>query len=150
MDVCGFRISVHTWFSCNWEGRYLKYLLCLLTILNLLSPLTLVRVNLVLIDNLSHPVAHLNWNSNLINFVWIKHLFFCYLCFCFCNKPCGNLSRVTNSRVHRLNHWAIRVPGRPSRLLLPGSWQYCSLWNPSALALQCLLLNVSCYVVLMH
>ena len=35
-----------------------------------------------------------------------------------CNGPCGDRTRVADSRVQRLNHWAIKVPERPSRLCL--------------------------------
>ena len=38
-----------------------------------------------------------------------------------CNGPCGYRSRVADSRVQRPNHWAIKVPERPSRLRLAGS-----------------------------
>ena len=38
-----------------------------------------------------------------------------------CNGPCEDRTRVADSRVQRLNHWAIKVPERPSRLRLAGS-----------------------------
>ena len=41
-----------------------------------------------------------------------------------CNGPCGDRTRVADSRVRRLNHWAIKVPERPSRLRLAGSLHY--------------------------
>ena len=40
--------------------------------------------------------------------------------------------RVARSRVQRLNHWAIKVPERPSRLRLAGSLHYSPpFWNSS-------------------
>ena len=46
-----------------------------------------------------------------------------------CNGPCGYRSRVADSRVQRLNHWAIKVPERPSRLRLAGSLHYSPLFE---------------------
>ena len=47
----------------------------------------------------------------------------------YCNGPCGYRSRVADSRVQRLNHWAIKVPERPSRLRLAGSLHYSPLFE---------------------
>ena len=42
---------------------------------------------------------------------------------------------VARSRVQRLNHWAIKVPERPSRVRVARSLHYSSLfWNLSPLA----------------
>ena len=46
-----------------------------------------------------------------------------------CNGPCGYRSRVADSRVQRLNHWAIKVPEQPSRLRLAGSLHYSPLFE---------------------
>ena len=48
---------------------------------------------------------------------------------CYCNGPCGDRTRVADSRVQRLNHWAIKVPERPSRLRLAGSLHYSPLFE---------------------
>ena len=41
-----------------------------------------------------------------------------------CNWPCGDQSRVADSRVQCLNHSAIKVPERPSRSRLARSLHY--------------------------
>ena len=46
-----------------------------------------------------------------------------------CNGPCWDRTRVARSRVQRLNHWAIKVPERPSRLRLAGSLHYSPLFE---------------------
>ena len=46
-----------------------------------------------------------------------------------CNGPCWDRTRVARSRVQRLNHSAIKVPERPSRLRLAGSLHYSPLFE---------------------
>ena len=46
-----------------------------------------------------------------------------------CNGRCGDRTRVADSRVQCLNHWAIKVPERPSRLHLAGSLHYSPLFE---------------------
>ena len=60
-----------------------------------------------------------------MHWIWKKHLIINRCC----NGPCGYRSRVADSRVQRLNHWAIKVPERPSRLRLAGSLHYSPLFE---------------------
>ena len=46
-----------------------------------------------------------------------------------CNGPCGFEPQVARSKDQRLNHWAIKVPERPSRLRLAGSFHYSPLFE---------------------
>ena len=69
------------------------------------------------------------WNKSHHQFSYAARCFMPKIVIYQCNGPCGYRSRVADSRVQRLNHWAIKVPERPSRLRLAGSLHYSPLFE---------------------